>query len=349
MSRRTRRTLFIVAAVLLCWPWPSFCAPRPRLRPRACCPSPTASSTSTSRPSALSHTSRTSRRRIASPTTRSSSTPPASTGSATSTRWPSPCTACPTPTVPTARWPTPWSSSAKSPANASTPGSTPMPPRAKLYTGHTIYSIPRRTAPSAWRRSATTSIAVSNTPTTEQIHSILDRHRTAALPFPDRRCLQHHYHDVPLLSLAWGVGQIGLPFSESGAIHVFGVAASRADSTIIASVAPACRLAQLVASARRRNRRRRRLPPPARPPTWPRWSPWLADLTSPSATSKANNSSKQLLKTAEVTQHGERVVVTASLPASFFDGIAVNFDNDIACARDAELISVASHRSFEAY
>ena len=60
-------------------------------------------------------------------------------------------------------------------------------------------------------------LAVCNTPTPEQIHSIIDRHRTAALPFAGSSLLAHHYHEVPLLSLAWGVGQIGLPFSESGA------------------------------------------------------------------------------------------------------------------------------------
>jgi len=44
---------------------------------------------------------------------------------------------------------------------------------------------------------------------------------------------------VPLLSVAWGVGQIGLPFSERGGISIFGFSLPlQADSTIIASVAP---------------------------------------------------------------------------------------------------------------
>jgi hypothetical protein len=80
-------------------------------------------------------------------------------------------------------------------------------------------------------------------PTPEQIHSMLDRHRTAALPLPGSTLLAQHYHEVPLLSLAWGVGQIGLPFSESGAIRIFGFALPlEADSTIVASVAPALSL-----------------------------------------------------------------------------------------------------------
>jgi len=57
-------------------------------------------------------------------------------------------------------------------------------------------------------------VAVSNYPTTEMIHSMLDRHRTAALPFAGSTLLAQHYHEVPLLSLAWGVGQIALPFGE---------------------------------------------------------------------------------------------------------------------------------------
>jgi hypothetical protein len=35
----------------------------------------------------------------------------------------------------------------------------------------------------------------------------------------------------------------------------------------------------------------------------------------------ANNSLKALLETAQVTQHGERVVVTATVPGNFFAGL----------------------------
>jgi hypothetical protein len=189
------------------------------------------------------------------------------------------------------------------------------------YAGHTVYSIPSEGRTVRVAQIGYDMVAISNTPTTEQIHSILDRHRTAALPFSGSSLLQRHYHDVPLLSIAWGVGQIGLPFSESGAIHAFGVALPlEPDSTIIASVAPAlpvpdslrlrveeiavdettaasqaANLATLITLAR--------------------------GLTVSLGDSKANKSLKELLKTAEVTQHGERVVVTASLPAGFLAGL----------------------------
>ena len=89
------------------------------------------------------------------------------------------------------------------------------------YAGHTIYNIPSENRTVRVAQVGYDMVAVSNTPTPEQIHSMLDRHRAAALPFAGSTLLSQHFHEVPLLSLAWGVGQIGLPFSESGAITVF--------------------------------------------------------------------------------------------------------------------------------
>ena len=51
-------------------------------------------------------------------------------------------------------------------------------------------------------------VAASNTPTPEQIHSMLDRYRTSALPFSGSSLLTEHYPEVPLLSVAWGIGKI---------------------------------------------------------------------------------------------------------------------------------------------
>ena len=93
----------------------------------------------------------------------------------------------------------------------------------EVYAGHTIYSVPSENRTVRVVQIGYDMIAVSNTPTAEQIHSIVDRHRTAALPFAGSTLLSRHFHDVPLLSVAWGVGQIGLPFSESGAIKVLGL------------------------------------------------------------------------------------------------------------------------------
>ena len=72
----------------------------------------------------------------------------------------------------------------------------------------------------------------------EQIHSILDRYRTAALPFTGSSLLAAHYSDVPLLSPAWGVGKIGLPLSDAqGGLTVMGVSLPFSpDTTFVASL-----------------------------------------------------------------------------------------------------------------
>src|SRR3984885_10094623 len=84
------------------------------------------------------------------------------------------------------------------------------------YAGREIYSIPNDGRTVRGTLLGYDMIAVSNTPSPEQIHSILDRYKTAAMPFTGSSLLADHYADVPLLSLAWGIGQIGLPLSDAG-------------------------------------------------------------------------------------------------------------------------------------
>ncbi len=189
----------------------------------------------------------------------------------------------------------------------------------ETYVGHTIYSIPSDNRTVRVAQIGYDMVAVSNTPTTEQIHSMLDRHRAAALPFSGSSLLERHFQDVPLLSLAWGVGQIGLPFSESGSIHVFGLALPlEPDSTIIASVAPALPVPGSLGALRFKVEEIA--------PSQDKATSQAADLATlvtlvrglaqPLGESTANDAFRELLKTAEVTQHGERVIVTATLPAS---------------------------------
>ncbi len=192
------------------------------------------------------------------------------------------------------------------------------------YTGHTIYSIPSEGRIVRVTQIGYDMVAISNAPTSEQIHSILDRHRTAALPFSGSSLLQHHYHDVPLLSLAWGVGQIGLPFSESGNIHIFGFDLPvAADSTIIASAAPLLPVPGSVGAVRLRVEEIA-----ADEDTAASQAAALGTLVTvarglavPLGKSKGDDVLAQLLKTAEVSQHGERVVVTATLPANALTGL----------------------------
>jgi len=190
------------------------------------------------------------------------------------------------------------------------------------YAGHTIYNIPSEGRTVRVTQIGYDMIAVSNTPTPEQIHSIIDRHTTAAWPFAGSTLLARHFHEVPLLSLAWGVGQIGLPFSQSGAIHIFGFSLPlQADSTIIASIAPALPVPNAL------RLRIEEITPSDQAAAGQASS--LASLvtlartfTAPLASNAANDALKDLLKTAQVAQHRDRVVVTATLPPSFFVSLA---------------------------
>jgi hypothetical protein len=105
------------------------------------------------------------------------------------------------------------------------------------YAGHTIYTIPIEGRQLRIAQLGYDTIAASNMPTTEQIHAMLDRYRAAASPFSGSSLLAARYRDVPLLSSAWGIGHVGLPFSESGLIAVFGLQLPMAeDTTFVASV-----------------------------------------------------------------------------------------------------------------
>jgi len=106
-----------------------------------------------------------------------------------------------------------------------------------VYAGHTIFSIPSQGRTVRVAILGYDIVAVSNTPTAEQIHSMIDRYRTAALPFAGSSLLSKHYAQVPLLSFAWGIGKIALPLGKSGGLHVMGVRLPiPVDATFIASL-----------------------------------------------------------------------------------------------------------------
>jgi hypothetical protein len=211
------------------------------------------------------------------------------------------------------------------------------------YAGHTVYDVPSyggRTVRVA--QIGYDMLAVSNYPTPEKIHSMLDRHATAAWPFAGSTLLSQHFHEVPLLSIAWGVGQIGLPFSEgcggatggqgegagqiglpipkSCTISILGFSLPlKADSTIVASVAPA-----LVGSLHLKVEEE--TPSDDAAASQAASLVLLIDLsrtfTAPLAGNAANNGLKELLRTAEVVQKHNRVVVTARISPSLFSGLA---------------------------
>ena len=187
----------------------------------------------------------------------------------------------------------------------------------ETYVGHIIYNIPSEGRTVRVTQIGYDMIAVSNFPTPAQVHSIIDRHRTAALPFSGSTLLAEHYHDVPLLALAWGIGQVGLPFSESGSIRIFGFSLPlEADSTIIASVTPGLPLAN---SAHLRVEEIA-----SNDEVAANQAAALANLvtlartvTVPLADNAPNRALKELLRTAAVTQKRNRVIATASVSPAY--------------------------------
>ena len=107
----------------------------------------------------------------------------------------------------------------------------------ETYAGQTIYTIPIEGRHLRVAQLGFDMIAASNTPTPEQIHSILDRSRASAASSSGSSLLAARFHDVPLLAQAWGIGHIGLPFSRDGQISFFGLQLPlAADSDLVASI-----------------------------------------------------------------------------------------------------------------
>src|SRR5271156_1159307 len=111
----------------------------------------------------------------------------------------------------------------------------------ETYAGHDIFTVrvgdEKATRPLRIAQLGYDTIAASNMPSAVQIHSILDRHRAAASPFSGSSLLSARYRDVPAFSSAWAIGHIGLPFSERGAISIFGLQLPMSeDTTFVASL-----------------------------------------------------------------------------------------------------------------
>lgn len=200
------------------------------------------------------------------------------------------------------------------------------------YAGKTIYNIPSEGRTVRVCQIGYDMVGVSNTPTPEQIHSMIDRHRTAALPFAGSSILEKHYHEVPLLAIAWGVGQLGLPFSQSGAISILGLELPLpADSTLIASLAPTLPIS---GALHFQGLLRLRVEEIAKDESIAaNQAAALNNLVTlfqhiaiPLADTPINRGFKQVVKTAEVTQHRDRVVITATVSPNLLT--AANFDEN---------------------
>jgi len=181
------------------------------------------------------------------------------------------------------------------------------------YGGNTIYSVMSEGRTVRVAQIGYDMMAVSNYPTAEKIHSMIDRHRTAALPFSGSTLLERHYRDVPLLSLAWGVGKIGLPFSEKGSLAILGYRLPlEADSNIVASVRWAGSLHLRVEEFAPNEEKAR-----SQAAALATLLTLVRGFSEPLGSNAANNGLRELVNNAVVEQKHDRVVMTATLSPSF--------------------------------
>src|SRR5271170_7705917 len=186
------------------------------------------------------------------------------------------------------------------------------------YAGHDIYTVTvgdgKVTRPLRIAQLGYDTIAASNMPTPEQIHSILDRHRAAASPFSGSSLLSARYRDVPAFSSAWAIGHIGLPFSDRGFISVFGLQLPLPeDTTFVASLrylgSLHLRIEQIAPSEADASKATETL------------SSLLALVKSVERTqmqmqpqTSSNAAFRELTDSTKIEQHKDRAVLTANIP-----------------------------------
>jgi hypothetical protein len=186
------------------------------------------------------------------------------------------------------------------------------------YQGHTIYLVPSEGRTVRVAMLSYDMIAASNAPTPEQIHSILDRYRTAALPFSGSSLLSDDYGKVPAFSLGWAIGRVGPETWKHGGPKVLGVRIPiAAETTLIGSV-------RWLGSAKLRVEED---------------APDAGSAEASSSTVAAflllakgaesvlpmftkNDDLKQLLNSTKVEQKGSQAVLTATLPDGLLKELA---------------------------
>lgn len=186
------------------------------------------------------------------------------------------------------------------------------------YADRTIYSIPSQGRTVRVVLLGYDMVAVSNTPTAEQIHAIVDRYRTAALPFSGSSVLSDYYGQVPALSIAWGIGRISLPFWSQGGPRVFGVTLPLdPDTAFVASVRYLGNLHLRVEEM---------APSQAEAAATTSALQNMLGLLSTALTAVENNPQSKdyrtLINSATVTQHGKHTVLTATIPMSLVKQLA---------------------------
>lgn len=190
----------------------------------------------------------------------------------------------------------------------------------EVYAGHTIYLIPMEGRSFRVTTLGYDMVAGSNMPTPEQVHSMIDRHAASASPFSGSTLLDARYHDVPLFSrsLAWGIGHVGLPFSENGKISIAGVRLPLdAETDLIASMsyrgALHARIEEIAPSDAVAASTKQNLDALLN---------LMRGVMPYSANTPEDKSTREMLNSLKVEQHDDRVVITANVPDEFLRRLA---------------------------
>lgn len=181
------------------------------------------------------------------------------------------------------------------------------------YAGHTIFSLPSDGRTVRVTLLGYDMVAVSNTPTPEQIHAILDRYRTAALPFSGSSVLGQYYREVPALSIAWGIGKISLPIA--GGPRMLGLRIPiNPDTAFVASLrylgTLKLRIEEIAPSS---------MEAAATTTTLRTLIGLAAAAENTLPASDANAGYRQMLDSAQVEQKGDRAVLTATIPVNLLE------------------------------
>lgn len=189
------------------------------------------------------------------------------------------------------------------------------------YGGHDIYNIAVEGRTDRVVILDSQTVAVSNAPTAEQIHSILDRQRTAFLPFSGNSLLAQHYKEVPLFSLAWGMGKLAAGVGDD--LNLFGLRIPlSADAMFIGSLrwtgALRLRIEEIAPNG------------PAATVSADSIEALLsvaktAESVLPNAVT--NPDTKTLLDSVEIEHHSDRAVLTATIPLGLLQKLALPPDD----------------------
>src|SRR5271155_5573043 len=189
------------------------------------------------------------------------------------------------------------------------------------YAGHDIYNIAVEGRTDRVAILDSDTVAVSNTPTAEQIHSILDRQRTAFLPFSGNSLLAQHYKEIPLFSLAWGMGKLAAGLGDD--LNLFGLRIPLSvDATFIGSIrwtgALRVRIEEIAPNG---------IAATASADSIEALLSVAKTAESVLPNALTNPDTKTLLDSVEIEHHNDRAILTATIPLGLLQKLAIAPDD----------------------